>query len=79
MSKFNTVRSDLTLDDVDDLVNSCDLDDDDYIIVVGRDGELKSVFVPESGIGETPEKMQQILALYGIHDVDYVTGNQTMH
>lgn len=79
MSKINTVRDDLTLDEIDDIVNGCDVADDDYIIVIGRDGELKSVFMPDVDPSEVPEQVQATLAQYGVHDLNYVTGNTTLH
>jgi hypothetical protein len=79
MSKINTVRSDLTLDDIDELVNGCDVADDDYILVIGHDGELKSVFMPDVDASEVPESVQQTLAQYGVVDINYVTGNTTLH
>ena len=79
MSKINTVRSDLTLDDIDDLLNGCDLADDDYILVIGNDGELKSVFMPDVDATNVPEAVQKTLAQYGVLDLNYVTGNTTLH
>lgn len=79
MSKINTVRSDLTLDDIDDLLNGCDLSDDDYILVIGQDGELKSVFMPDVDATDVPESVQKTLAQFGVLDLHYVTGNTTLH
>jgi ABC-type uncharacterized transport system ATPase component len=67
MSKINTVRSDLTLED------------DDYILVIGHDGELKSVFMPDVDANDVPESVRQTLAQYGVTDINYVTGNTTLH
>lgn len=79
MSKFNTVRSDLTQDDIDDIVSSVDVAEDDYIIVVSGTGELKSVFMPEVETFSTPEKVQEVLALFGVSDAEFLKGNATLH
>ncbi len=79
MSKINTLRSDLTLEDIDDLINGCEVADDDYILVIGQDGELKSVFMPDVNASEVPESVQKTLAQYGVLDINYVTGNTTLH
>ena len=79
MSKISTVRADLTLEDIDDLVTGCDVADDDYILVIGQDGELKSVFMPDVAAEEVPESVQRTLATFGIADINYVTGNTVLH
>ena len=76
---INTVRADLTLEDIDDLVTGCDVADDDYILVIGQDGELKSVFMPDVSACEVPESVQRTLSQFGIADINYVTGNTVLH
>jgi hypothetical protein len=50
--------------------------DDDYGFVVGADGELKSVFVPDVGDNSIPENVLNILKLFGINDIG---GQRTLH
>ena len=79
MAKINTVKEDLTLEDVDELLGGGDLDDTDFILVIGQDGILKSVFMPDVAPEEIPESLQKTLAEYGVLDLHYATGNQTLH
>jgi len=51
---------------------------DDFIIVVGPDGELKNIMFPDTLDGPPPEEIQLILHMYGIDDIDEL-GGQTIH
>lgn len=79
MSKINTVKADFTPEEIDDLLNGCELADDDYILVIGQDGELKNVFLPDVSINDIPDSVQKTLAQFGVSDLQFVTGNQTLH
>jgi hypothetical protein len=54
--------------------------DDDYGIIIGPDGELKSLFMPEGFALDPPESVKQILAMLGIDDINtaWQEGN-TLH
>jgi hypothetical protein len=43
---------------------------DDFVIVVGPDGELKSLVYPEHLMEEPPEEVLAILNMFGIEDFD---------
>lgn len=45
-----------------------EIDDEDYGFIFGPDGELKSVFLPESLPFNTPEKIAKIFEIFGITD-----------
>lgn len=66
-----------SLDHEQDLYDT-EIADDDYGFIFSADGELKSVFLPDQ-FGEVPEKIQKILELFGINDVDNIDGSQTIH
>ena len=75
MSK-STQEQDLDLGDIFDT----DIDDDDYGFIVGPDGELKSVFLPENIPFKTPKNITKILKLFGITDpAQLEMGNDTLH
>lgn len=54
-----------------------DITDDDYGIILGPDGRLKSVFLPEN-VNEIPETFLDILDLLGVSldDIDPIV---TLH
>ena len=53
--------------------------DEDYGFIIGPDGELKSVFVPDIPPFETPENVLKILNLFGIGDISEIEDLQTRH
>jgi len=73
MSK--TAQQDVNQDDVYDT----EISDDDYGFILGPDGELKSVFLPESVPFKTPKNIARILKVFGITDISNVYNDQTLH
>lgn len=57
MTKF--VQSDLTDEETDALIEN--MADDDYILVIGSDGILKSLVMPMDDKQEMPETLAKIL------------------
>jgi hypothetical protein len=43
---------------------------DDFAFVIGPDGELKSMIIPEHLMDDPPEEVQLILKLFGIEDLN---------
>lgn len=66
-------------DDLSDQFDDEDIADDDYVFVIGPNGELKSVLVPDDVPFELPENVARILEVYGITDIDEIDGNATLH
>lgn len=75
MSK-STQEQDLDVQDIFDT----DIDDDDFGFIVGPDGELKSVFLPDNLPFKTPKNVSKILKLFGIADpAQLESGSDTLH
>jgi hypothetical protein len=49
----------------------------DYIFVIGSDGELKSFYSPSALT--SPFEVCKILNMYGIEDVEDITGSRMLH
>jgi hypothetical protein len=62
---------------IDDIFNE-EITEDDYGFIVGPDGELKAVFLPESAPFKTNKKIQRVCRIFGITDPEQLT-NQTLH
>jgi hypothetical protein len=66
----------------DFLVDELELDDefsaDDFEFIIGPDGELKSMMIPEHLMEDPPEEVQLILKMFGIDDINQL-GNRTLH
>jgi len=73
MSK--TAQQEINQDDVYDT----EISDDDYGFILGPDGELKSLFLPESLPFKTPKNIARILKVFGITDISNVYNDQTLH
>jgi hypothetical protein len=61
----------------DDLYDT-DIGDDDYGFIIGPDGELKTVFLPDSVPFKTPKKITKILKMFGICDPGQID-DPTLH
>ena len=62
----------------EDGLHEDDIGDDDYGFIFGPDGELKSVFLPETMPFDTPEKIAKIFEIFGITDPERIE-NSTLH
>jgi len=51
---------------------------DDFGFIVGPDGELKSMMIPEHLMEDPPEEIKQILQVFGIQDI-FSIGQRTIH
>lgn len=64
MSKPTTQLEELSYDDQ----YETDIGDDDYGFIVGPDGELKSLFMPDCRPFKTPKNIQKIFKLFNLGD-----------
>jgi hypothetical protein len=56
-----------------------DIDDDDYVFVIGSDGNLKQILLPEVVPFQAPKNVNKILKIFGVHDVSNIDKDATMH
>lgn len=63
MSKI-ALEEELSINDVYDT----EITDEDYGFIIGPDGELKSIFLPENLPFKTPKNIAKILKMFGITD-----------
>lgn len=69
-----TLDQEVEMDDVYDQ----EIGDDDYGFILGPDGELKSVFLPDNMPFNTPENIAKIFEIFGIDDPEQLE-NTTLH
>lgn len=62
---------------IEDGLYDTEIEDDDYGFILGPNGELKSVFLPENIPFELPEKLAKLFELFGITDPNQT--NTTLH
>lgn len=55
-----------------------DFEEGDYGFIIGPDGELKSIMLPEDLFEDPPSEIKKILKIFGIFDV-YAMSNKTLH
>lgn len=72
----DTVTTEYIVDEVE--IEDGDTGPDDFTFVIGPDGELKSMTIPQHLMDEPPEEIQCILSLFGIDDLN-VLENRTLH
>jgi len=65
---------DFELDELD-----AEIADDDYGFILGADGELKSLFLPDVIPFKSPKNVAKILKIFGITDVSNFNTNPTLH
>jgi hypothetical protein len=65
-------------DDINDIYDT-EISDEDYGFILGPDGNLKSVFLPETLPFKTPKNIAKILKMFGITDPEQLNDNTTLH
>ena len=63
---------------VDELEVDDEMDADDFGFIIGPDGELKSMMIPEHLMDDPPEEVVLILKLFGIDDINTLD-NRVLH
>lgn len=57
-----------------------DIEDEDYGFIIGPDGKLKSVFLPDHFEFDPPKEIQKILKIFGIKNIyDIDVDGHTLH
>jgi hypothetical protein len=59
-------------------VYDTEISDEDYGFILGPDGELKSVFLPDNIPFKQPKNVQKIFKMFGIRDAEQLD-NDTLH
>lgn len=77
MSKLNKEQN-IQFDDPLDFTD--DIQDEDYVFVIGPDGNLKSVMLPDEEITfNPPEEIKKIMAIYNVSDLDFLSEPRVLH
>ena len=63
---------------VEDGMYDSDIGDEDYGFILGPDGELKSLFLPDVLPFKQPKNVAKILKMFGIRDPEQIS-NDTLH
>lgn len=53
--------------------------EEDYFFILGPDGELKEMFVPDEFDHDPPPKVRKILKVLGITDLNIAMRDDTLH
>lgn len=53
--------------------------DEDYGFVIGADGKLKSLILPDKFQLNPPKKIKRILKILGFEDINMAGSNDTIH
>jgi hypothetical protein len=62
-----------------DEVYDTDISDEDYGFILGPDGELKALFLPDVVPFKAPKTVAKILKVLGIQDISNVDGTEPIH
>lgn len=73
MSKATQVNE---FDEVSDY--NGEVGEEDYCFIVGPNGDLKTIFMPDSIPFTTPKKLTKLFKMFGIQDPEKL-GNDTIH
>ena len=78
MSKLTKQQEEL---EVTDLFDDEEMSDDDYVFVIGPNGELKSLLLPdnETLTFDPPEQIKRMLEIYNIADIDQFLEPRVLH
>jgi len=56
----------------EDFTDDEEITDADYGFIIGPDGELKSMFLPDDPMQPTPDTVMTIMKIFGIEDADFM-------
>lgn len=57
-----------------------DIQEEDYVFVIGPDGKLKSVMLPDEELTfNPPEEIKKIMDIYNVADLDYLSEPRILH
>jgi hypothetical protein len=73
---INNPTTDFVVEELE--IKENDTGPDDFTFVLGPDGELKSITVPQHMMDEPPAEVEYILSLFGIDDINMLE-DRTLH
>lgn len=56
-----------------------EIGDNDYVFILGPDGKLKQIILPDEIPFEQPENVTKLLDIFNITDADNLDGSATLH
>lgn len=71
--------TDRIVEEIETDVYDTEISDDDYGFIVGPDGELKSLFLPDHVPFNPPKKIAKMLKIFGIRDIGNIDGVEPLH
>lgn len=71
--------TDRIVEEIETDVYDTEISDDDYGFIVGPDGELKSLFLPDHVPFKPPKNIAKMLKIFGIQDISDIDGVETIH
>jgi hypothetical protein len=72
----NNVPADFVIEEIE--IEDNDVGPDDFTFVIGPDGDLKTMIIPQHLMEDPPEEIQLILKLFGIDDINTIE-DRTLH
>lgn len=64
--------------DIEEYEETDESEVDDFVFVLGPEGQLKSMLIPEHLLDDLPEEAQMILEIFGIDNIHQL-GSRTLH
>jgi len=64
--------------EIDDSLDVEEVSKNDFAFIIGPDGELKTLMIPETFDMIIPDEVKMILEFYGIDDIENLA-NRTLH
>jgi hypothetical protein len=64
--------------EIEEYEDDNEIDRDDFTFIIGPDGDLKSMIIPERLMDDPPEEVKMILEMFGIDDI-HDLNNRLLH
>ena len=66
-----TRPSNSIIEDIDEPDFLDSIDDEDFVLILDSNGDLKTIMLPDNNIGQIPENLSQILKVLGINNHNF--------
>lgn len=64
--------------DVEEMYET-EISGEDYAFIIGANGELKSICLPDEIPFKPPKNIARLLKIFGINDIGDISGDETLH